>query len=314
MIFGMLAMGGRGLNYQIFLPGRKVEYEKMLKTGYGGLDEVYFHLPVCRELQPAEKLHDEIGLMALRSKDYLGGGYEPVLRNIHRAVYARNHWSPKTLRQGGNIDYLNGSKVIFITGSAIDAQRLDYLKKFLEQGGCVVMENINSGRFSLEKPDTQTANFFLNSMGIDFFSDGKKLKNIPWEHDVYQVGKGKILLPRRFLHPDQWQQIIPTITEWAGITVKLADVDDPQMQIHVLKKGKTFYLVVTHRSIDPKDATEWQGSIRFLKSLPDGKYKVTEIWNGDGELGEFTPKQLANGIPAGKFKNWQMKILKITPL
>jgi hypothetical protein len=88
--------------------------------------------------------------------------------------------------------------------------------------------------------------------------------------------------------------------------------DDPDMLLHVLSAGEVYYLASDHTvgHHDNYQKNNWSGKVRFCKSLPPGKYQVTDIWNGT-ELGVFAPEQLAAGFDAGLYYNKQMKIFRI---
>jgi hypothetical protein len=315
MIFGMLAMGGRGLNFHEFLRGfGTIKYDDLMKPGQPtGLDKLVAHVPMLRELRDAEKLHDAVGMMQLRSpQDYFRGPFEWGIWCMHCAVYALNHYNPKTAAAEGRPDYLDGSKVIFVGGSIIDAGQLAYLRQFLQGGGKIVMD-MSAGQWSLERPDEVKTHCLLDALGVDFFAPGQKLAEVKWPHDIYAVGAGQVLVMRRPLWNDQWEAVVPAIMKWAGVGERLADSDDRYMQMHVLQKGDLYYLATTHRGEQQSGYNgpdHWAGKVRFLKPLPAGNWRVTEMMSGE-EVGVFTAEQLAAGIDAGEYAELQMKVFRI---
>ena len=314
MIFGMLAMGGRGLNLHEFLRGfATVEYDDLMRPGQPtGLDKLAGHMPMLRELRDAEKLHDPIGMMQLRSpQDHFNGPFEWGIWCMHCAVYALRHYNPKTAAAEGRPEYLGGSKVIFAGGSIIDAGQTAYLRRFLQGGGKLVMD-MNAGRYSLERPDDVKTHFLLDTLGVDFFAAGGKLAEVKWPHDIYIVGAGQVLVMRRPLRNDQWEVRVQAIMRWAGVTERLADSDDRFMQMHVLQNGGAYYLATTHRGkqqsgYDGPD--RWSGKVR-LEPLPAGNWRVTEMMSGK-DVGACTPEQSAAGLDAGEYTELQMKVFRV---
>ncbi|MEI6503003.1 MAG: beta-galactosidase, partial [Armatimonadota bacterium] len=127
MIFGMLSMGGRGLQLHEFLPGWTTwQYDQAVAPGQKtGLDKLIAARPMLAELRDAEKLHDPLGLMTLRSpQHFLGGPFEWTTWPLHCALYALQHYSPKSVAPEGRLAYLDGSKLIFIGGSVIAADEI----------------------------------------------------------------------------------------------------------------------------------------------------------------------------------------------
>jgi hypothetical protein len=313
MIYGMLAVGGRGMHAHIFLHGWKTfNLEEAMKPGQRtGFDKLLNAEPMMRELRDTVKLHDPIGIMSLRSH----GGYEGGIWAFHGASYGLTHYNPKTVMPEGNLNYLDGSKLIAIARNTIDSEQLAYLTKFVRDGGHLVME-WNAARFALATPDAPGQNVLLQTLGVDFFKEGAKLPGVEIEHDVYEVGKGQVLVARGAPLPEQWEKAMPSLVKWAGITERLADTPDRFMQMHVLQGNGAHYLATTHRGQNqgfPGGPGTWEGKVQFLKPLPAGRYRVTEMMSGKA-VGEFTPAQLAAGFEAGKYEELQMKIFKIAPL
>jgi hypothetical protein len=317
MIFGMLAMGGRGLQMHEFLPGWMTwKYAQALAPGQKtGLDKLVAARPMLAELRDAEKLHDPIGIMTLRSpQHFLGGPFEWTTWPLHCALYALRHYSPKTVPPEGRLGYLDGSKLIFVGGSVIATDEIAYLKRFLAAGGKVVME-ASAGQTSLEHPDSATTHCLFTALGLDFFAAGEQLPGVTVPHDLYRVGPGQVLVIRRNLWNDHWYAILPTILQWAGITERLADSDDKYMQMHVLQKGEIYYLATTHRGQQQSGYSgpaQWSGKVRFCKPLPPGHYRVTELMSG-ALVGNFSPEQLVSGFDAGAYADLQMKVFRLAP-
>lgn len=315
MLFGMLAMGGRGLQMHEFLPGWSTwNYAQALAPGQKtGLDKLVAARPMLAELRDAEKLHDPIGIMTLRSpQHFLGGPFEWTTWPLHCALYALSHYSPRSCPPEGRLAYLDGSKLIFIGGSVISADETAYLKRFLAAGGKVVLE-ASAGQTSLEHPDSATTHCLLSALGLDFFAAGEQLPGVTVPHDLYRVGPGQVLVIRRNLWNDHWYTILPAILQWAGIAERLADSADKYMQMHVLQKGQTYYLVTTHRGQQQSGYSgppQWSGKIRFCMPLLPGQYRVTELMRA-ANLGSFTPEQLAAGFDAGAYEDLQMKIFRV---
>jgi hypothetical protein len=313
MIFGMLAVGGRGMHAHIFLHGGKTfNFGEAMKPGQRtAFDKLLGAEPIMRELRDTRKLHDEIGILELRSQ----GPYEGGIWAFHGAAYALSHFNPRTVAPEGDLSYLDGSKLIAIARNTIDAEQIAYLGKFVRGGGKLVME-LNSARFALEKPDAPGHNALLDLLGVDFFADGTKLPGVEFPHDVYSVGKGQILVARGAPNTEHWEAVMPALTKWAGITQRLANSPDRWMQMHVLQNGAVHYLATTHRGKNqgyPDGPSTWEGKVLFLKPLPTARYRVTEMMSGRA-LGEFTPAELAAGFDAGKYEELQLKIFKIAPL
>ena len=87
MIFGMLAMGGRGMGFHVLLPGGEdFSYDKAIQPGHKtGLDKLVKYASMLRELRDTEKLHDAIGVMALRGAPILGEKFEWGIWSMHCA-------------------------------------------------------------------------------------------------------------------------------------------------------------------------------------------------------------------------------------
>ncbi|HEY3376001.1 MAG TPA: beta-galactosidase [Armatimonadota bacterium] len=317
MIFGMLAMGGRGLQNHIFLPGTQAfNYDKAMQPGQRtGLDKLVKAAPMLRELRDTEKQHDPIGIMELHSRTVLGKPFEWTIWSMHCALFAFKHYSPRVVFDNGRLDYLDGSKVIFVGGSVIDAAQLAYLTRYVQNGGKLVMP-MTAGECRMETPDTGKTQALMEALGIDFFAPGTQLPDIKFMHDLYTVGKGQVLVMRSPLWLDQWEVVVPALMQWAGVTERLADSDDRYMQMHVLRHGDAWYLATTHRSSQQSGYAgpkSWAGNARFCQPLPAGQYRVTEMM-ANTEVGIFTPEQLAAGFAAGNYEDLEMKLFKITPV
>jgi hypothetical protein len=119
---------------------------------------------------------------------------------------------------------------------------------------------------------------------------------------------------RRPLNTDGWAKALPSITAWAGVGHTLAACGDPDMQIHVLRKGDVFYVAACHTEGSHNDYQigEWSGTLRFLHPLTPRRYRVHDIWL-DRPVGTFEAAELAAGFDAGRFENKQMKIFRIAP-
>jgi hypothetical protein len=172
--------------------------------------------------------------------------------------------------------------------------------------------DMNAGQYRLERPDGVKTHFLLDTLGVDFFAAGGKLAEVKWPHDIYTVGAGQGLVMRRPLWNDQWEACVPAIMRWAGVTERLADSDDRFMQMHVLQNGGAYYLATTHRGkqqsgYDGPD--RWSGKVRFLRPLPPGNWRVTEMMSGK-DVGVYTPEQLAAGFDAGAYTELQMKVFR----
>ncbi|MFZ2654673.1 MAG: beta-galactosidase [Victivallales bacterium] len=321
MIFGMLAMGGRGINFHIFLPtadrGHPFSYDKYREPGKNGYYKILEKWNALKELRETEKLHDPVGIMNLRhAYNYIGGAWSQGIRPLMSSLYVAGHYEVKINHPGGNLKYLDDSKVLFLTGELIDKGELDFIKASLKKGRRIVLES-TSARQSFEAPDEDRKHYLLEMLGVDPLSDGARIPEIKYGHDLYRIsGGGEVLLFRSPLNGGQWNGIIPAIMAWAGIGEKMVDCDDPFMQMHVLKgNDSTYYIATTHRGYDPNaydGPKEWNGKIRFLKPLPEGKYKVDEIWGANEEnIGVMTPAELAEGFDAGKYTELQMKIFRL---
>ncbi|MFZ2654680.1 MAG: beta-galactosidase [Victivallales bacterium] len=318
MIFGMLSMGGRGLAFHFFLPATKFNFSEFRspshltyggKTGYFRIDET---MDAIRELRPAEKLHDPVGIMSLRhEKRYLKGHYGEWMRPIMGTLHVSHHYEPLIYHPGGDLAYLDTARLIFLTDEVIDRKEADYLKEFTARGGYLVMTPAN-GRYDVDNPDDSQRHFLLETLGIDALSDGAKIDGLKIPHDVYKAGKGNVLL----LRDSKWGEVIPLVLRLAAVPGPIADSDDKYMQMHTLQNGNTYYLATTHRGFDPNaydGPKEWNGKIRCNIPLPEGKYRVTDIWNKK-EIGVMTPAELAKGFDAGKYTELEMKIFRLMPV
>jgi hypothetical protein len=309
MIFGMLGMGGRGLHFHFFLhPQTTFSYEKAMQPGQQtGYDKLVKHMPVMRELSSAEKQHDPVGILELY-QNVFGGPWRDDVWALHRTLYARLHYSPRIAAPEIDPGYLKDSKIVFVVGDTVSARHLVFLKTYLEEGGHVVLTG-NSGRYSFDQPDNQLLSL-PSALGLAVAERGAHVAGVTMEHDLYAVGKGQVTLLRRSDIPiDAWMGMIPALLKWGSVTGRLADSADPDMQIHVLKSGNTFYLATTHRN-EMGGPESWSGQVRWCGPLPEVRYQVTELMSGT-KLGEFTPAQLAAGFDAGAYGNLQMKIFRI---
>jgi hypothetical protein len=303
---------------QVFLnlARENFDYEKAVKTGQGGLDKLVGAAPWMRELRAAEKEHDPIGIMDLRSvSEYFKGAWEDSIWSMHCALYVFHHYSPRVFEPEGTLEHLDGFRVIFIGGGVMDATQAGAVARYLRDGGRVVLAQ-GAALYSLERPDEVRQHFLLDELGVDFFSAGRQLPDVKWPHDVYPVGKGELLLMRRPLKHDHWDTAIPGIMKWAGLTGRLANSDDRYMQIHVLSRVDTWYLATTHRGTQAwtyNGPPKWAGKVYFCGNLPSAKYRVTEITAGT-IVGEFSPAELAQGFDAGAYTELQMKVFRIQPL
>jgi hypothetical protein len=322
MVFGMLPMGGRGLNFQVFLPAQPFNYEQFkdpnhrqsfaasnARTGY---DRILKSMPVLKELRPTEKVYDSVGILAARSSaEVFGIPSRSDLWQLAPSLIARNHYGPRICYPQGELARLNDCKILFLVGDVVTAEQTEYLRKYLAKGGHVVM-NRDNGRYCLDDPDKAAGNYVLAQVGIDPDTSGTSLPGIVAPHDIHTVGKGQVLLFQYEVHPNFLDKAIPALMAWAGVMERLADCDDPDMLLHVLAAGDVYYLASDHTvgHHDNYQESNWSGKIRFCKPLPPGKYQVTDIWN-DTEVGVLTPEQLAAGFEAGLYHNKQMKIFRI---
>ncbi|MFA6290807.1 MAG: beta-galactosidase, partial [Victivallales bacterium] len=324
MIFGMLATGGRGINFHIYLItdllNRPFSYDKYREPCKNGYYKILEKWNVLKELRETEKLHDSVGIMNFRNAySYTGGAWTPGIRPLMASLYVASHYEVKIHHPDGNLAYLDDSKVIFLIGELIDKSELDFIKASLKKGRKIVLESFTAKR-SFDSPDENREHFLLEALGIDPLSDGGKVPGIKkYEHDIYKIsGGGEVLLFRPQLNGGQWNEILSAVMEWAGSREKTADSDDPFMQIHTLKGKDSLYVATTHRGFDQNaynGPKEWSGKVRILKPLQGGKYKVDEIWGAKEEnIGVMTPAELANGFDAGKYTELQMKIFRLSPV
>ena len=312
MIFGMLGMGGRGLGFHFFLKGwEPFSYDKAMQPGQRtGYDKVVKYQPVMRELSGAEKQHDAIGILELY-ENMFGDPWRNDIWALHRALYARLHFSPRIAAAQIDPAYLTDRKIIFVVGETVGTRHVDFLKTFLQAGGHVVLAE-NSGKYRLEDPDNAAA-ALTAALGIDRAAHGTQLPGLTMAHDLYPVGAGQVLLLHKAdINLDAWAGMIPALLTWSSVTSRLADSADPDMQLHVMQNGSLYYLATTHRNELGGPAT-WSGQVRWCAPLPAARYRVTEMMSGT-EVGVFTPAQLAAGFDAGAYTNLQMKIFKLAPV
>ena len=137
MIFGMLAMGGRGMNFHVFLlGGQAFSFDQAMQPGQKpGLDKLVKYGPMLRELRDANKLHDPIGIMGLRGAWTVGEPWEWTIWHIHCALYALRHYSPRVAAAETLPSYLDGSKVIFLGGVSSIRNRWTISRDTLQRAG-----------------------------------------------------------------------------------------------------------------------------------------------------------------------------------
>jgi len=312
MVFGMLGMGGRGLGFHFFLTGREsFSYEKAMKPGQPtGYDKVVRYQSVMRELSAAEKQHDPIGILELHNQTIFGEPWGNGIWNQHCSLYVRQHYCPRIAAPETDMAYLMESKIIFAGGEIVSSRQTDFLKAYLRMGGRLVMLE-TTGKYRLEDPDNVQA-ALAPALGIAGTNGVARLPDLQASHALYQVDKGQVLILRG-QNPsiDQWTTMTPALLRWAGVTGRLADSADPDMQIHVLRRDQTFYMATTHRN-QLGGPEKWSGTVRWCAPLPACNYRVTELMSGM-DKGLFTPEQLATGFDAGAYGNLQMKIFRIAP-
>ncbi len=323
MVFGMLPMGGRGLNFHFFLGKNAFDYEKYKnpnptstpplypRNGYARILET---LPLLRELRAAERIHDQVGILSLRSSaNIFGMSYRNDTGGLAQTLIGRTHYGPRICFPGGELARLDSCKVIFVTNDVLSAEEARFIKDYLLKGGCCVMEG-GAAKYCLDDADKPMENYLLAQLGIDPTADGGHITGMDVRHDIYKVGKGHVLLFPYPVHPDAMVKVIPLVAAWAGVSGPMGDSDDPGMLLFVLQTGTTYYLVTDHTvgHHDNYQTNDWSGKIRFCKSLPAGNYEVADIWNG-GEARTLTPEEMALGFDAGLYHNKQMKIFRIRP-
>jgi hypothetical protein len=166
--------------------------------------------------------------------------------------------------------------------------------------------------------DTTVGHALLAAVGIDQGARGQTVDGITVEHDRYQVGKGEVLVFRqRMQDGGRWSTVAPTILKWSGVeATRLADSDDPYMQMHLLRATDADYLAVTHRGIDENayhGPREWSGKIRYCAGIKGARYEVDEIWTTGQpvRVGVMDAAALATGFDAGAFTEMQMKVYRI---
>ncbi|MCL5408469.1 MAG: beta-galactosidase [Candidatus Omnitrophica bacterium] len=321
MIFGQITVGGRGLNFHIFMSPSHFIYKDALKPDHGtGIDKIVQYLPIFKELRDARKLTDPVVLMNLyNSCDYFDGPFQWNTWPMFFALYNRLHYEPYVVWPGFPLNYMKKAKIVFVAGAIIDNQELEDIKNFLQKGGKVVLQN-NAAKYSLENPDGNYTYYLFNALGINYKNpSGEHLKGVDIPYAIYNYGKGQIFHVKNFCY--DWIKIIPVIMKWANFNEneRLFDSNNEFTMMHVLKKGNTYYLVTTYRVDDPMTGVvgplqSKNIKLKFLKKLPKGKYKVTKIWNHENFIGIFTHTQLASGFNAEVYENHQMKIFKIEPI
>ncbi len=310
MIFGMLGMGGRGLGFHFFLPGREsFSFEKAMKPGQPtGYDKVVKYQSVMRELSAAEKQHDPIGILELHNQAVFGDPWGNGIWNQHCSLYVRQHYCTRIAAPEIDPAYLMESKIIFAGGEIVSTRQTDFLNAYLQKGGRLVMLE-TTGKYRLEDPDNAQA-ALAPALGIAGTNGVAGLPDLQASHTRYQVDKGQVLILRG-QNPsiDQWTAITPALLRWSSATGRLADSADPDMQIHVMRRDQTFYMATTHRN-QLGGPEKWSGTVRWCALLPAGNYRITELMSGM-DKGLFTPEQMATGFDAGAYGNLQMKIFRI---
>jgi hypothetical protein len=320
MIFGMLGLGGRGMNfhfivktdpYQIFSFG---DYRNDGPAGYG---KFLSHLSAIEELRQTEKLHDPVGILQLRdSQDYTLGAFHYPIRAIMSGIYVNNHYEPKVYHSGMDLKYLDGSGILIVTGDLLDESQADYLAAYLKGGGHVVLDD-TAASICFENPDgTGNENYLLKTLGIDSMAAGDQIPGLNLSHDVYPYGSGSIAWIRNRDLINKWAEVTPLLMSWAGVKRTLADSADPYMQMHTLRGPDADYLAVTHRGFDQNaydGPREWSGKIKYLAaSDKQKKFEVSQIWADQQEsLRVLSGQDLANGFDAGHFDELEMKLYRI---
>ena len=329
MIFGML-IGRHRLNFHFFLSHSS-------PFNYDQYKEPNYHFPYAgpdrppRGLRPHPQVHARAegtppGRKNLRLRGHarrrvlhrglrhaLSRGPLATGRPAHRPP--GTHYAPKICYPHGDLSRLDDCKVVFLVNDVVTAQEVQFLKNYLAKGGHLVVRG-DGGRFGLDDAENPAENYLLSQLGIDPSADGNSLAGVGQSHDIYTVGKGRLLLLFHYgVHPTLMEKAIPAIMAWAGVTEQLSGAqDDPDMLQFVLQAGDTYYFVTDHSvgHHDHYQENNWQGKVRFCKPLPEGSFEVTDIWNGVA-VGTLTPAQLAAGFDAGLYHNKQMKIFRIRP-
>ncbi len=318
MVFGMLALGGRGMNFHYFLqaPFSAEKFEADKSTGHAAILE---RLDAIKQLAKTEKLHDQAGIMDLRKAyDCCLSYWTPGIRPLMAALYVDQHIEPAIYHPNMELSHLDGAKLIFISGEVIDAAEMAYAKSFLEKGGLLVLEE-SAGAISRESPDDpQIRHALLDALGIDLAAKGAQVAGLDVSHDLFRCGKGEVLFLRsRMGDAGRWTSAMPALLKWSGVeATRLAGSDDPFMQMHLLRGPDADYLAVTHRGYDQNaynGPREWSGKIRVCGLLGKGPFEVDEIWESGKprNCGVMSSEALAKGFDAGRFSELQMKVFRI---
>ncbi len=320
MIYGMLSMGGRGINFHFFLNSNEnLSFEKFIGDASTGYKKMLDKWPVLKELRSSEKLHDAVAIMDLRKAyNHCLGQWTSGARPFMIAIYVNNHYEPKVYHPLMDLGYLDSSRAIFVTGELIAKEEVDYLRAFLGKGGAIILD-ATAGTVSFENPDDSgIRHCLLEALGVNPEAEGAKIEGVKFQHDAYETGGGRIAVIRDPLGGSDLASITPALMKWAGVAMRLHDSDDRYMQIHTLKTPDAFLMATTHRGYDQNGydgPKEWSGKIRFF--APDGApgpFEVTEIWTDtEHSLGKLTAAQLAEGFDAGAYKEQQMKVFRIRP-
>jgi hypothetical protein len=273
-----------------------------------GIDKLVNHLPLMRELSTTELMHDAVGIMELQNQYVIGEPWGHDTWSLHRALYARLHFSPRVAAPEIDPAYLDGMKIIFTGGDIINTRQVTFLQSYLQAGGHLVLTQ-DAGKYRQEDPDNDRVSLTA-ALGIDRTAHGGQLPGLAEAHDLFTVGKGQVLLLRSSdFSLEGWTNILPTLLTWGGVRERLADSADPDMQIHVLRNEHAYYLATTHRN-ELGGPDHWTGQVRWCAPLPTGRYQLTEMMSGMA-LGVMTPAQLDAGFDAGAYTNLQMKIFQI---
>lgn len=320
MVYGMLSMGGRGMNFHYFLNSTDtLSYDRFLGNPSTGYRKILDKWRVLKELRTSEKTHDPVGIMDLRKAyDHNLGHWTAGPRPFMIAIYVNNHYEPKVYHPQMDLRYLDSCRVLFVTGELVAKEEVVYLRRFLAKGGAVILDS-SAGTVSFENPDNRTnRHCLLESLGIDPVTEGSRIEGVKYQHDAYTTGGGRIAIIRDSIGGAELAAITPAVMKWAGLTARLADCADPYMQIHMLKTPNAYLMATTHRGVDANGYNgpkQWNGKLRFFTPAgAHGPFEVTEIWTDtERSLGKLTAADLAAGFDAGAYQEQQMKIFRIRP-
>ena len=322
MVFGMLALGGRGMNFHYFiqsLPERLFSADKLNADKTSGVAAITLRQETFKALARTEKVHDQFGIMNLRhAHNYCLSFWTPGIRPIMTAFFVNRHVEPLIHHPNLELTHLDPARVIILVGELIDNKEIVYLRDFLARGGKVVLDESAAAMLLSNPDDTTVGHALLAALGIDPGARGQTVDSITVEHDRYQVGKGEVLVFRqRMQDGGRWSTVAPAILKWSGVeATRLADSDDPYMQMHLLRAPDADYLAVTHRGIDQNaynGPREWSGKIRYCAGIKGARYEVDEIWTTGQpvRVGVMDATALATGFDAGAFTEMQMKVYRI---